>query len=165
MQTTRQRRTRNSYMRRNGENNKISYIEGNVVRKMDIADYDFDKPVELKKADNRNKKILGSISLRNTLFMSIAIVMMVGILTMYLGVRSEIAQKQHEVARLQTELNDKKLANDEEYARIMGSVDLEEIKTIAMEELGMTYPNSEQIVAFADNDSDYVRQYKDLSDN
>lgn len=152
---------RNSYTRRN--RGQITYIEGNVVRKMDVADYDFNNPVELKKESKKLKARLGGISLNYVLFLSLAIIGMVIMLTQYLGYRSAIAEQQHEVAKLQSELNTKKLANDEEYARIMGSVDIEEIKTIAMDELGMTYPNSNQIVAFVDNDSDYVRQYKDVS--
>ena len=56
-----------------------------------------------------------------------------------------------------------KLANDEEYDRIMGSVDMEEIKKIAMNELHMKYPDSGQVSNMIEStDSDYVRQYKEI---
>ena len=80
----------------------------------------------------------------------------------YLGLQSDITSRQRHISTMESDLNDKKLANDEEYARIMGAVDLEKIKAIAMNELGMSYPSKDQIVSFQDGDSDYVRQYADI---
>ena len=51
-----------------------------------------------------------------------------------------------------------KLANDEEYNRIISSIDLEEIKRIAIGELGMTYAQEGQIVLYVNEDNDYMRQ-------
>ena len=39
---------------------------------------------------------------------------------------------------------------------------MEEIKKIAMNELHMKYPDSGQVAVTESNDSDYVRQYKDI---
>ena len=41
--------------------------------------------------------------------------------------------------------------------RIKGAVDLEEVKYRAMNELGMQYANSDQIIAYECEDTDYVR--------
>lgn len=53
-----------------------------------------------------------------------------------------------------------KLDNDEEYSRIMSSVDMEEIKTRAIEDLGMQYAEKGQVVEVPGVADDYVRQYK-----
>ena len=59
-------------------------------------------------------------------------------------------------------MNDLKLANDEEYTKIMSSVDLEEIKRIAIEELGMKYAKDGQVITYSGEGNDYVRQYKEI---
>ena len=40
----------------------------------------------------------------------------------------------------------------------------DEIRRIAITELGMTYPNQDQIVTIPDEGSDYVRQLADIDD-
>ena len=46
--------------------------------------------------------------------------------------------------------------------RIDSSINLEEIRRIAITELGMTYAGQGQIVEIPDDGSDYVRQYADI---
>lgn len=109
-----------------------------------------------------NRERAGRMSVGYAVFLIASIVFMAFMCTQYLGMQSEITNRTKEITKLECQLNDLKLANDEEYARIMGAVDLEEIKQIAMDDLKMTYPTESQIMAFTDNDSDYVRQYGDI---
>lgn len=46
----------------------------------------------------------------------------------------------------------------------MKDVDLEEIRRIATEELGMTYAAKDQVVLYESEESDYVRQYEEIPD-
>ena len=46
--------------------------------------------------------------------------------------------------------------------RIMSSVDMEEIKTRAIEDLGMQYAEQGQVVEVPGVAGDYVRQYKTM---
>ena len=46
----------------------------------------------------------------------------------------------------------------------MSSVDLEEIKRIAISELGMKYAKEGQVITYSGEGSDYVRQYDDIPD-
>jgi hypothetical protein len=66
------------------------------------------------------------------------------------------------ISSLESELNDKRLANDETYNKIMSSVDLEEIKRIAVNELGMKYAKEGQVIEYTGEGNDYVRQYSDI---
>jgi hypothetical protein len=66
------------------------------------------------------------------------------------------------VASLERELNNLRLTNDENLARINASVNLEEIKQVAVEELGMTYAKEGQVVIVSSEGSDYVRQIREL---
>ncbi len=59
-------------------------------------------------------------------------------------------------------MNSLKLDNDEEYSRITNSVDLDEVKRVAIQELGMKYAEEGQIVTITGGGSDYMRQVADI---
>jgi cell division protein FtsL len=136
-------------------------VEGNTVRQLE-RDYSqpFNKPLSASAIKNREKAARMNVGYVAFLLV-MAIVFFVGC-TSYINLRNEITEKQKSVESLQREVAALKLANDEEYDRIVGSVDMEEIKRIAMNELHMKYPDSEQVSVTENNDSDYVRQYKEI---
>ncbi|MCM1182071.1 MAG: cell division protein FtsL [Roseburia sp.] len=84
------------------------------------------------------------------------------VLIFYIGLQSTITGHINNISRLESELNDLKLSNDELYTKIMSSVDLEEIKRIAVNELGMKYAREGQVITYSGEGSDYVRQYSDI---
>jgi len=45
----------------------------------------------------------------------------------------------------------------------MDSVNLDEIREKAMNELGMVYPSRSQVIGYDSKESEYVKQYKDIS--
>lgn len=93
----------------------------------------------------------------------IAAVIIIGFLcAKYVDVQSDLGTRTQKISAMESKLNDLKNKNNEEYSRIIGTVDLEQIKKIAMDELGMTYPNENQIVEFKNDKSDYVRQFANV---
>ena len=80
---------------------------------------------------------------------------------LFLTVAFAVTSVKH-VAALQSQLNNLKTENDEMKNRIDSSINLEEIRRIAITELGMTYAGQGQIVEIPDDGSDYVRQYADI---
>jgi hypothetical protein len=80
------------------------------------------------------------------------------ILVNYIQLQSDLTAKTRKVASLESQLNSMKLANDEEYNRITASVDLEEIKKVAIGELGMTYAQEGQIITYSYVGNDYMRK-------
>ena len=80
----------------------------------------------------------------------------------YLQIQSDITNRLENIASLESQFNALKTGNDEEYNRILGTVDLEEVKRVAMEELGMTYAKDGQVIVFQSEESDFVRQYIDI---
>ena len=63
---------------------------------------------------------------------------------------------------LETELEDLKKENDDNYTRIMTSVDLDYIRDVAINELGMVYANEDQVILYDGGTKDYVRQSQDV---
>ena len=80
----------------------------------------------------------------------------------YLKLQSDITNDIKKIARLESQLHEKRAENDDTESRIKGSVDLEYIKKRAMEDLGMQYAREDQIVMYESDDTDYVRQFKDI---
>ena len=96
------------------------------------------------------------------LFLTVALAVTSVMLIGYIRLESSITQSVKQVATLQSQLNNLKMENDEMKNRIDSSIDLEEIRRIAITELGMTYAGQGQIVEIPDDGSDYVRQYADI---
>ncbi len=68
----------------------------------------------------------------------------------------------NQVATQETKLADLKERNDAAYESALKSVDLETIRNIAINKLGMVYAGEEQVKTYDDKSSDYVRQYSDV---
>ena len=97
-------------------------------------------------------------------FLVCALVAAAFILTWYLGLQSDITNSIKNISRMESSLNELKLENDENYSRIDSSINLEEVKRIAIQELGMRYAEEGQIVTFSGEGSDYVRQTGEILD-
>ncbi len=92
------------------------------------------------------------------LFLATALCAAAFILVNYIQLQADLTNLTKGVAAKQSELNSLRSENDEKYNRIINSIDLEEIKRIAIGELGMTYAKEGQIIFYADEGDDYMRQ-------
>ena len=98
------------------------------------------------------------------LFLAAAVVAATLILTSYLTLQADITSSIKNISKMESTLNEKRLTNDENYDRIISRVDLNEVKRIAIQELGMGYAQEGQIITFHGEDSDYVRQTGEIPD-
>lgn len=85
------------------------------------------------------------------------------VLVSYIKLRSDISVLNDDISRYETQLNNLTLENDDEYSKMVNAVDFDEIRRIAIEELGMTYASEDQIVLYERENSDYVRQVNSLT--
>lgn len=139
-----------------------AYIEGNTARELDTV-RELQQPV--RKPDyrvRRNREKALYMNLPYVLFLSVAIAVAGIMLIGYLQAQAELTVSIKTVAALESQLNDMKLSNDEQLERINMGIDMEEIKRIAIEELGMTYAKEGQVVVVSGEGSDYVRQLVDM---
>ena len=119
------------------------YVQGSTVRKLDIA---------------RDREKAEHMSAGYVLFLSVALMATAWILIGYIRLQSDITHSIENISKLENNLNDLRIANDEEYNRITSSIDLEEVRRIAIQELGMKYAEEGQIVTYESESSDYVKQ-------
>ena len=92
------------------------------------------------------------------LFLSGALFVCAIFLIGYVQKQSELTAKIAQVSKMEKELNTMKLSNDEAYAQIQSNINLEEIRRIAIEELGMFYAEEGQIILYQGNKKDYMHQ-------
>lgn len=135
------------------------YIYGNNAYDINIQRQLQEKPKnKLSNETRKNRDKAHHMSLGYVVFLLAALCTCAVILINYVELQSELTTRTEHIAELQSELNTKKLSNDEAYNRITRNVDLEEIKRIAIGELGMTYAKQGQIVTYSNAGNDYMRQ-------
>lgn len=143
---------------------KISYLEGSAARELregvDIREIPRKK--RLSNTARKNRERATHMNLGYVLFLSVAMVFAVVTLCSYIELQSDITNCVDAISELESRYNNLKLANDEEYNRINSSIDLEQIKAVAIGELGMTYAKEGQIIQVEDSETDYVRQTESL---
>ncbi len=146
---------------------KNAYITGAAARNIDVKRALEERPDfhTLKDYESEAKKESKMcMSFLYIMFLTVALVVMGYVLVSYLKLQSEITKMVDDIAFYETTLNNLTLANDDEYSKMETAVDYDEIRKIAIEELGMVYASENQIITYTRENSDYVRQLNDLSD-
>ena len=143
-----------------GRSNNSIYIDGNTVRRVEPR-FGEKKVTHTRERSGIRGEILQmpQISFGYYLFFLAALAVTAFVCLWYVRIHSDITASQKRVVALENTLSSMKQANDEEYERIAGSIDMEEIKKIAMTDLRMKYPEEDQVVHITVEEDDYVRQY------
>ncbi len=139
-----------------------TYVYGNTVRKMDVQ-RQIEEPQ--RRVHSRevqvNREKAKHMNLGYVLFLAAALATAAVILISYVRVQADITTMTEYIARQEKVLNNLKISNDEMLTRIDSRLDLEEVKRVAIGELGMTYPKEGQIITYEAADYDYARRITD----
>ena len=95
-------------------------------------------------------------------FLALAGVMTLFVCVNYLKLQAQNTTFRNQTASLESQLADLKQQNDAAYENALTSVNLDTIRDIAINKLGMVYAGEEQVKTYDDKSSDYVRQYEDV---
>ena len=141
-----------------------SYVYGSAAPKIDIQKrMQEDTPARhLSREVRRNREKASRMNLGYVAFLLGAMLLTSVVLIGYIRLQADNVTMVKHISELESQLNQKKLENEEEYSRVTSSVDLDEIKRVAIEELGMQYAQEGQVVEVEDSKSDYVRQYQKM---
>ena len=129
---------------------------GSAARQVDVRRQLEEPRKQLSHTTRKNRERAKHMNLAYVLFLSAAMVITGFGLISYIRLESGITQSVKQIASLENQVNTLKLENDEALSRIESSVNLEEIRRIAITELGMVYAAEGQIVEIPDEGSDYV---------
>lgn len=163
------RRTRNNTARGNNY-----YVDGNTVRRMEaVPDYRRQREERERREREAEQKRKRRIARRNqeqalrvsrsyVAFLTMAALIFAVFAGLYVCIQSDITARMNTISRLESQIADVRAENDEAYKRINTSVDLENIRNVAMEQLGMSYAKESQIVYYSVEDDDYMNQYGEI---
>lgn len=159
---TRSYTTRSRYQRSGGYGDY--YIDGNTARKIDVRKEIHRAPAPIDNPDmqRRVRERHVHMNFGYVAFLVAALVLSSLILVNYINIQAQNTAIKESIAKKESQLNSMKMANDEEYSRIISSVDLDHVKDVAINELGMQYAEEGQVVTIETQGDDYVRQYAQM---
>lgn len=148
------------------------YVSGNTVRRLEES-YQEVRPErvpyraperktrshEMPKTHREQRTSWDLVSL---LFMVAALSVTMYICVSYLRVQHDVITMNKTIASMESEIMELKNKNDAAYSKVDTSVDLAYIYKVATKELGMVHPVENQVLAYKNQKSDYVRQYRDI---
>lgn len=138
-------------------------VQGNVVRQFQTVPNRIDRengPVKMPKRSRKQER--STLSIPYCIFLAAACVLTLSLGAYYLEQQAMATSSQKKIASLESELAELKKENADELNRIETSVNLEEIRDIAMNELGMVYATQENVVLYKKTNQNYVSQYEEI---
>ena len=144
------------------------YIYGNTVRQAEVMPQRQEEPRKEHKKKKLDRQILKNrrkamrMNPAYVMFLSIAAVAALVVCVWYLQVPAELTSRTEHITELQQELADAKEENTTRYNVVMDSVNLEEVRDRAINDLGMGYATSDQIIEYQNPVNDYVKQYESI---
>lgn len=162
--TTRTSRTTRSRSYVEYDNRRGMIIEGNTARKFDVREEIYKEPAPVMNPDmqRRAREKHSHMNVGYVAFLAVAVMFSAFVLFNYIQLQTQNTALKGTIAQKESQLNAMKMANEEEYSRIVSSVDLAHVKDVAINELGMQYAQEGQVVSVAVQGDDYVRQYEQM---
>ena len=134
-------------------------IEGNTARKVQTREYPSrERQPERRERRHAEKSNVQYVNVLYMIFLAAASCMVLWSCVNYLQLQAETTSRVKHIASLETELEDLRKENNDNYTRIMTSVDLDHIRDVAINELGMVYAEPNQVILYDGGTDDYVRQ-------
>lgn len=138
-------------------------VQGNVARTLQPVPNRPEKvngPVEVPRRKRKPER--NTLSIPYCIFLAAACVLTLSLGAYYLEQQALSTSSQKKIASLESELAELKKVNADDLNRIETSVNLEEIRDIAINELGMVYATQENVVLYKNTSQNYVSQYEDV---
>ena len=158
----------------------MTYIEGNAVRRTDAMPDDWEKEQKLRREreqreqqERQHARRQRAIARRNqdkalimnrgyVAFLTMAVIVTCITAGFYIKLQSDITIRLGNIAALETSVNNLKADNDATSKRLATAVRMEDVKTQAIDVLGMGYPSEDQIVYYEIDHADYMSQYSEI---
>jgi cell division protein FtsB len=151
-------------------NSRTSYVEGNTVRKINaVPDIRREERItevpRPRRQEQKAPRAMSGMNFASLLVLTIAIIATVSVCVEYLQLQTEVSKMEKTSITLEQRLTTLTNENDAAYASINTAYDLDYVYKVAVEELGMVYPNNNTVISYKPSDDDYVRQYEDIPEN
>lgn len=146
--------------------NRQSYLGGTAAPDDFWAETDREalhrKDPEGRIAARRQQQRVEQLNFRYVMFMGLLVVLMTVSLILYIKLQADISSSNAEIASLESNLTELQSSNDEIYNEISASIDLDEIRDKAINELGMKYASQDQIIEYSASSGGVVHQISEV---
>ncbi len=115
-----------------------------------------------RNAARRNRERALYMSRGYVMFLSACVAVVALAAVSLIQMQSQVSQRMKNIAALESQITDLKADNDARYKEIVTSVDLEYIKDVAINQLGMNYASEEQVSYFSVENNNFMDQYEDI---
>jgi len=151
-------------------NRNRNYVYGNVVTKPvykpDVVPQEIPREKEktkpLSKKSTRNRKRERQMNAGYVAFLGIAAVVTLLVCVSYIRLQSSVTKGNTEISTMQTQLSNLREANNAKEGSVTASIDMNEVRDRAINELGMVYAVDGQIVEYNNPSADYVKQLEKI---
>ena len=138
------------------------YTEGNVVRKLESTyPQTLEEESPSKKVRKNREKVL-SMNFPYLVVLSVAMVVVLALCANYISVQSRLTSTIKEAQKNESNLEKLKDENDSAENMIATYLDLDHIKDLAMNKLGMVYAKKNQVITYEKTENEYVRQFDEI---
>lgn len=151
------------------------YVNGSAARQMEAMPVrqPQQRPDRRQLEEQKRRKLRRNAVRRNrerTLYMSkgyvtfltICVAIVAFAAVSLIQIQSQITQRMENIAMLESQITNLKADNDARYKEIVTSVDLEYIKDVAINQLGMQYATEEQVIYYSVENNNFMDQYSDI---
>jgi cell division protein FtsL len=157
---------------RDAKMTKNYYVNGNTVRELDTPvrrDRRTRREIEEAKrrknrrnAARRNRQRAMEMSRGYVVFLTVCVLITAGVAGLFVHEQAQMSARMRAVANLQSQVIDLQADNDARYKNLSSSVDLNHVKDVAINELGMQYPTEDQVIYYSIDNSNFMDQYRDI---
>ena len=153
---------------------KTYYINGNVVRELEESQpirrdsrsrreiEDARRKKNRRRAARRNRENAMAMSRGYVVFLTICVMAIAASAVSLVQMQSSVTQRMKDVAAIESQITSLRTENDAKYKEISTSIDLNYVKDVAMNQLGMKYAAREQVVYYSVENVNYMDQYSDI---
>lgn len=162
---------RRSYGKTINYESRAGYVSGSTVRKLSVAEQYSNEAAGIEKLEEerrrkrqQQKKIrrVNKLNFIYTVAVTGVAAVVFGLCYQYLNLQSEVKTDAAQISQLEMQLSTLTSQNDEAEAQAEADIDYDAIYDIAVNELGMIYPEKRQVIRYAAGESEYVKQYQDI---
>ncbi len=151
---------------------KNYYVNGNTVRELESPvrrdGRSKEELEEIKKrkrrrnAARRNRQRAMEMSRSYVFFLTACVCVVAVMAVMYVNMQSGLTSRMKSIANLEEQLVDLRADNDARYKRAVTSVDLNYVRDVAVNKLGMSYPKKDQVKYYTVDNNNFMDQYRDI---
>lgn len=148
------------------------YINGNTVRELEAPVRPERRSREeieqvrhrknRKNAARRNRQRAMEMSPGYVMFLTAGVLVIAMAAVSFVNLQSQITNRMRNIANLESQVTDLRADNDARYKNVTTSVDLNHVKDVAINKLGMDYPKEDQVVYYTIENNNYMDQYSDI---